>query len=646
MGAMIDEVTNGDTRQFPHSQYHLELSAPIKLYLRVESNFEIQVTSEDVTISFNKKSRIKIGARSHHERPAATITTTKDPEGMMQAVSYLGSALKTTTCERSYPTLRGHPPEISVGNDLQVPPILDKPETGVTIEVPNEYRSIYVMSPLAYYLGAELILGKGHKLKTEGYIVHDFDKMKRGLESGVEQVLKQCFFFDCITRTEGYYPVSLHEREQIESTVELDFSSLYGASIQEQIRAYLSVPFDTIAPHLPQWKQTAYVECDPDTAEVLPFLLHDLSSIRSATQADINRVPREESSSANPDRHNAEIVDFSRQNGSVASSFFRGSLRLDRSGPTAGNNGGEPDEFVQVPETESFEQVWVGTGIPIGASKAMIEAFENRLDRSPVEGDIQITVVVNDEEMAREGTIADEVYGSRERLPFVVSEHRQLTTRELRDVLETESDFLHYIGHIDKNGFECVDGQLDVTGLDTVAVDTFLLNACSSYQQAISLIKSGAIAGIATLNPVLNSGAERIGKALARLLNLGFPLVAALHIARSKSIVGDNYVIIGDGGMNLTQSKSGTPSLCDILKRDSEYTLSYTTYLTRRKNIGSITIPFVENNEKYFLTSGSTGNFRLNINDILRFLSKDEIPVRKSSTLYWSDEISVSELTN
>jgi hypothetical protein len=35
-------------------------------------------------------------------------------------------------------------------------------------------------------------------------------------------------------------------------------------------------------------------------------------------------------------------------------------------------------------------------------------------------------------------------------------------------------DFLHYIGHIDADGFECRDGRLDVRTLDRVGVDAFL----------------------------------------------------------------------------------------------------------------------------------------------------------------------------
>jgi hypothetical protein len=156
--------------------------------------------------------------------------------------------------------------------------------------------------------------------------------------------------------------------------------------------------------------------------------------------------------------------------------------------------------------------------------------------------------------------VVDDVYGTREELEFSVDIYNQLNTDELRDLIQTDADFLHYIGHIDTDGFQCADGRLDATGIDSVGIDSFLLNACSSYQQAIELIKSGSIAGIATTQPVLNSGAERMGESIARLLNLGFPLVAALEISKSKSLMGDNYVVVGDSGLDLTQPEIGKGS--------------------------------------------------------------------------------------
>jgi len=631
-GIMICELTKGERKTLPSGYYSIEISSPIKLYIIVQDELDIQVTSESATISFGEMTEIYIGARSHHKRPAAKITTTPDPDDMMRAVSYLASSLKTTTCERSYPTLRGHPPEIDVGEKTKIPDILKLPQTGIKIEVPKNYRHIYIVSPLVYYIGGELTQGKEPKIKTEEGFECELYTDDLGFEKRVQQILKQCFFLDCITRTEGYYQVNLYEREKIKEKTNIDFSTLYKKPIKEQIREYLQIPYDAIEPHLPQWKLTAHIETDASNISILPFLINDLASIRSAKQTVIKRS-KDGSLGSNIDQISNSILDIRKKiNPHSKNSLLNSSATRDLSQTT------DVGDLVRIERNESLEQTWVGDGIPVGASKAMIRAFRNRLQRNPTDGDIIITVIVNDEEMASEGNIVDKVYASREQLPFDVEVHQRLKTKELETILRQDIDFLHYIGHIDDEGFECTNGQLDVTEINETGVDAFLLNACSSYKQAVGLINIGAVAGIATIRPVLNSGAERIGRAIARLLNLGFSFIASLEISKIESVMGENYVLIGDGGLDLTQSKGGIPSLSKIHRENGLNKVEYRTYSTRRKNIGSMTIPYAKNNKKYFLTSGHTGEFKMNDDDLIEFLSMGEMPVITESNLYWSDE--------
>lgn len=638
-GLMIDQLTSGDCQQFPQGQYNIGFSTPIKLYFVLDSSFRIDATSDYVKIEFENPTEVSIGARSHHEHPAGKITTPPDPGKMMEAVSYLTSSLKTTLCERSYPTLRGHPPEITLGDNLHVPQVLEKPKTGVEIEIQPDYRSIYVISPLAYYFGANIVPGDSHVIRTAHGFSYSLSDTHRGLENEVKRVLKQCFFLDCLIRTEGYYKVNLYEREQLEEKLNLDFGSLYNKTLPEQIKEYLNIPFDLIEPYIPKWKKTAYIQTAPNHVEVLPFLIHDLAAIHSAGNTDIIRSKIKESKSNDQSESISGIDTSERRSGREA--FIRGNASLDK---TRSGKDIEPEEYVEIPEDDALEQTWVGDGIPVGASKSMTTAFKNRLQRNPVDDNIEISVVVNDDKMVEEGEVVDDVYESREQLRLSANIYHQLTTDELYKLLQQDTDFLHYIGHIDPDGFECVDDSLDVTEISNVGIDSFFLNACSSYQQAIGLINAGSIAGIATVKPVLNSGAERVGKTVARLLNLGFPLIASLSIAKSKSLMGDNYVVIGDGGLDLTQPISGSPSMCDITKMDNDFKVAYNTYLTRKQNIGSITMPTIKDNQQFYLTSGNTGKFELEIDDLLRFLSEEKMPVRLESKLYWNDEISVNEL--
>jgi hypothetical protein len=616
-GRPIGEITKGDERTFRERCYRIEFTAPIKLYVVVEAGFEITVTEDDLTIEFAERTAVTLGARTHHDRPAATVTTTEKPEDLMRAVSSFGSGLKTTSCERSYPTLRGHPPSIAYGDDCSVPDVLEAPNTGVRIEVPPEYGAVYAVSSLAYYLGATVAPGSDATIMTDTGFIHRLDGTDRGFEREVERVLKQCFFLDCVTRTEGHYPVDLHERNQIEDDVALDFPRLYGEPLADQLEAYLEVPYSVVEPHVPRWKLAAHVEPDPGSAAALPFVARDLATIRS-------REPTQSTERVPGTTESLGIDEFVRSRGSGRSK------RRDRI-----DCGRSP--LVRIDGTDALEDMWIGEGVPIGATKGMVEAFRNHATRTPSDGDIDITVVVNDSGMGDESRDVNRVYGSRDVLPFDVTVAEQLTTGELKDVLRAETDFLHYIGHIDEGGFECSNGMVDAGALGETGVDAFFLNACDSYRQGKRLVEAGAIAGVATLTPVPNDEAEEMGKKLARLLNLGFPLYAALDVA-SIGQEYNRYTSIGDSSFNIVQPEGGAATICEAKeKSENDFEVSYYTYLTGKSLIGAMTNVYINSN-KYFLTSGKIREFELSKSGFEHFISMGELPVIKSSNIYWRHE--------
>ncbi|WP_342764493.1 hypothetical protein [Haladaptatus sp. R4] len=281
---------------------------------------------------------------------------------------------------------------------------------------------------------------------------------------------------------------------------------------------------------------------------------------------------------------------------------------------------------------------------PIGASKATVTAFRNKLERTATEGDIGITVVCNDAEMDEERDLADEVYGSGRDLPFDVTVQHELTTEELRALLESEAQFLHYIGHIDESGFKCVDGTLDATDLDSVGIEAFLLNACQSYQQGMALIEAGAIGGVVTLSDVINSGAVRVGKAMAQLLNRGFPLSAALNIARDRSIIGGQYTLVGDGTINIVQAESDVAVFFEIESEGNSFELTPRTYNSSSGGIGGLVIPRLSDQNETYLSSGALPSVTLTKTELERNLALENVPVYLDGQFTWSYEIDVSSL--
>lgn len=612
-GDLVGEAEHFTYEEFSDDDYHIELNTPLKIYLQVSGSVEVGADATETYLRFGGEEAVAIGARSNHSQPAATITTTSDPQDLMAAISQFGSALKTTSPERSYPNLRGHPPVVELGDQLSIPSGLQTPETGVQIEIPPEYECIYAVAPLAYYLGGRVTQSSEPRIVTESGFEHSLDS-SRGFEAEVERVLKQVFFLDCVTRTEGFYNVDLFERNEIGPHVDIDFASLYEQSLSEQLERYLDVPYRVVEEYVPEWKLTTHLSPTPENVDTLSYIVDDLAIVRSPEMSPVSQ---------------SEVASAS------ISEFMRGEAFTRSTSSSSGSM-----TYLQPENADSLVQTWIGDGIPVGAGKATAEALRNRLDRTPVEGDIDITVVCNDEEMREECTAVDDGYGSRDELPFDITLHHDLSKEELRELLVSRADFFHYIGHIDEDGFDCSDGKLDAATLETVNVDAFLLNACQSYEQGLHLVEAGSIGGIVTLSDVINSGAVRIGRATARLLNRGFPLQAALEIAKGESIVGGQYIVVGDGSLPIAQAESGIPNVCEIEPDGERYQAEIRTYPTTQNDLGSVVIPYIQDNDQYFLGSGTLQTFTLSQEELLQYLHLEDIPVRIDGSLRWSRDLS------
>ncbi|WP_336328110.1 hypothetical protein [Halovenus sp. HT40] len=627
-GNMAAEVEHLDSRTLEPGSYILDLSTQIKTYMQVSGPVEITADLVEMQFEFSEPTTVDIGFRSRHTRPATTITAPPEPEGLMKAISHFGSALKSTSPEHSFPTLRGHPPRVELGDELHVPSSLAVPETGISLVVPPMLEYVYPVAPLAYYLGARVVPGDQPALRTETGIVQQFDAA--AFEGQIERTLKQVFFLDCLTRTEGFYDVSLHERRVLDETLDLDWASLYDQPIGQRLETYLRVSYDSIADQIPTWRFLAHVEPVAESIQQIPFVVDDLAVIRAADSP----TPAEPAVAADNSRS---------ARGSEALTRSASPEPDIRSSPTQDSTPEQP--YIQFEPTDALEQGWIGDGVPIGANKLLTEAFQNRFDREVGAGDISITIIQNDTRMDEERDLVDAAYGQRSDLPFDVTVHRNLSVDELHEVLETDCDFLHYIGHADADGFECPDGKLDADDLASTSVDAFLLNACSSYHQGVNLIEAGAIGGIVTLTDIISNEAVSIGELIAKLLNTGFPLGVALSIAREESILGGQYIVVGDGTATVTQSSSRTPNLLEIHPQGNKYSIKMNTYPTNNADLGTMTAPLLVGDDRYYLSSGPLNTFTAPIDQVMKFLNAEGVPVRlNSDQIIWSDSVTERDL--
>lgn len=655
-GTHLAAISPPESQEFPDDEYLLDVHGPMKIYIRVDSGFHVEADTETVRVDFGAETPIRVGARSYHSAPAGTVTVPDDPEEVMKAVSTFSSALKTTSPERSWPTLRGHPPRIEPGEELEIPDSLDVPDTGVTIRVPSEYGPIYAVAPLAFYLGAEIRPGETARLETDTGVSRKLGDGATEIGDSAGQILKHVFMLDCVTRTEGYYPVELHERTVLEGNgdVNLDFASLYEASIPERLATYLSAPDDAIEAITPRWHHVTHVEPEFETVELLPYVVNDLSLVRVETPSNIEWSETQEKTTdalSSFKRRAAAAGDFVRSAGTSS-----GRLAGTRSPDEHANNrdgaddrddadelAGIPDldEYVELPEVDAFQQSWVGEGTPVYGAKLLREAFAHETPE-PTDGVIEITVVCNDEAMREEWNAVAEIYGRRDDLRVDVTREFSVSTDELRDLLAADTGLFHFIGHIDGHGFQCPDGVLDAEELEEANATTVLLNGCRSYHQGIRLVEAGANATIVSLWDVGNRGAVEVGETLARLFDHGFDVGTAVTIVEKYAEIGREYVVLGDPGVVLAQNKKSMPRMYHVsVSNESEIEtkliVELYAYPTEVHSVGTIIDSYLDDIDLEHVAIGRCETMITNRNKLQQSLSESSVPLIVEGTLTWSD---------
>jgi len=644
-------LTRGDAYEMPPGTYHVGIDpAPTKLYLTFDSGFSVSTTERTTRIDLDAPSELTLGFRSLHQVPAGTIETPTDPESLMDAVSLLGSALQTTSPERSFPTLRGHPPLIEAADEFRVPDRIEPPDSGVRIVVPPTYESLYPIVSLAYYFAADVVPGDVPRIEGDGWS----HSLEPDFERRAAEALRQSFHFDCLARTEGFYPVALHERETTD--LDLDWGRLYDLPLAERLGEYLDVPFQRVEPELPQWTLTTDVRPDPENVEMLPFVAGELSVVRSPETVTpvtagegggvgLFRAPGADSAPRSAPR-SATLGPDEFVRGGAGTEHVRGAdVGVSRGADASTDRSAVPADadFVQPESVDTVEHAWVGEGVPLDANKATLDAYHRRLEAGQVEQSrISVLVVCNDEQMREEGEVAD-LYGLRDMVQFDIEVRHDLTRAEMRDVLESDVDFLHYVGHVDHRGMQCTDEYLDLTDEDLdVGISAFLLNACQSYRQGEALVHRGSRGGIVTLSDVANSPATQLGRIVARLMNSGFNLRTALNVAKRELITGHQYIVVGDGGTTICQSRSGMAVIFDIDHvGDKTVDVSAKFHPNGNHGVGSLATLNLDIVSSDYYVPSYVSCTSVDKKDLLALLNLEMVPVFCNDELFWSGNFSL-----
>ncbi|MFT4883948.1 MAG: hypothetical protein ACI8U4_001461, partial [Natronomonas sp.] len=615
-GQMLLSTDHNCEHSLPADDYYIELSTSVKLYLEVSGSISIDADSERLRVSFDGPTRVTFGSRSPRSQPPETVTTTENPEDVMTALSCLGEGILADSPDRSYPTIRGHPPEITLGDELEVPDNTDPHDSDVVFELPPRVDALYPAVPLVYYLDASIEPGERPRLVAGGETLYETTVDE--LPSVVKDLLPHVFLLDCLARRAGFYPFEIGTHEHVADDLPFDPADYYDRPTAEQLQAYLEVPFETLKPHLPQWSATAHVEPAPKHATAMPYLAAQLAFI------DCTTYPRVTGNEARRASLKAFIGDGGPGATRATTDVFN-----------------EQAAFVDLsPDERTLSDIWVGEDIPLRANKFLAEGYRNRYQREPAETTgITVTIVCNESWMDGEAVAVEELYSAAERLPFDVRTHDGLRCEELADVLQRDTDFFHYIGHAEPQGLQCPDGFLDVEMLPSVGAEMFFLNACQSYRQAAALVDSGSIGGIATLSDVIDEAAATVGRTTARLLDQGFPLRDALRLARSHSFTGGQYLTVGDDSGTLVRSMGSIPNQCVVTEHADGYSLSMRSYTTNRYGQGAMITPQLEPDGTRFLSGTLAGPYDVSGEELREFLELRNVPVEFEGEFYWASEL-------
>ncbi|WP_121821226.1 hypothetical protein [Halostella salina] len=618
-GERIDPLRGPSRRDLPADEYVVEAAASIDLVLRFEGAAVVRAHGDETVISFPERRRCDIGFRAPRDRALETVRVPPTPSGLATALTHCAAAHETVGPERSFPALRGHPPLVETAETIRDEHVPDRvvaatPETGIEVAAPPSFPDLFVLAPLAYYLGADVVTEERSaavvRAPSAG-VERQLDPMP-GLERSTPRLLRKAFFLDCLVREVGPRASALAERNLLDA-LGLDAARLADMSPAERLSTYLDVPYGAIERRLPDWHLSTYVEPRPERVDCLPYLLDDMSLVYRPRTSELE---------------GSELVERSLDD------FYRA--------PSAGGSGQVASVDVVEPELRSGRvHGWLADGVPIDVFKSAQAAHENRLDyRDRDDGPTSVTVVLNDTEMAKEHDEVERIYRERsEDIPLDLSVRRRLPRAELAEVFQSRRDFVHYIGHCERDGLCCPDGHLSAAELDDCNVETFFLNACGSYHEGMALVEQGSVAGAVTFSEVLDDHAATVGSTFARLLVHGFCIERALRLSRRRILMGKDYAVVGDGTHVLTGGRERPPATIRLQGVDGGFLLTYDQFSPG--NLGAFYRPRAGDGEYAYLC-GNESEFVLDREATRTFLQGVEMPVVHDGDVYWSTDLARS----
>jgi hypothetical protein len=583
----------------------IHVESGVTAVLAFEGSATVVERSTGIDVSFADTRSVRLGFHREGSRNDRTITIPGTPEGVATALTHASVAHATASPDRSNPATRRNPPRIERGEAIDVPDEIrsERVETGIELRVPPDLGSLFVLAPLAYYLGARVTVASRDAAllwAPDAGVRRELSSLPR-LQADAASLLYRTVALDCLLNRARKESDGRAKRRL--AAVGIDPEAIAGAPIEHRLAAYLDAPFREIEQDLPAWHLSVYATPTPEHVTALPYVLDRLAFVYLP---DATSLPEKE-------RLQRSLEDF---------------YRTPDDAPTV--------DPILPDLNRGRLHAWLADGVAIDAFRLLPETYANRRSRpASDDGKTTVTLVINDDEMYPEANAVRRIYRNQSDDPGVeLRIERWLDRDALAAALRRPTDLFHYIGHCDRSGFRCVDGHLDAENVDHSGARVFFLNACGSYHQGVSLVEAGSVAGAVTLRPVLDGQAKRVGTAFARLLTRGFAIERALRIASRRTIMNKDYAVVGDGTYALNGSESSNRAVARVSRTGERFRVrvehgsadSTTTYRSSLLGEG-------------VCLSGSERSTSMSRAELCSFLQESIVPTVYGGRYYWAPDL-------
>jgi hypothetical protein len=478
----------GTRADLPAGSYQVRSRTQPLVFLRFDAAATLTVEPSGATVSFDTPATVSIGFRSNSDFPDATVTVPRTPAGVAAAIGTFSAALRTTSPDASFPTMRGFPPLVEFGEESVPAGVRDRvPTVDAEIETPPAVADLFAVAPVATYTGASVAVTDRPAVTVR------FGDAERELPAApavapaARRLLHRFVGLDCLVRNAGEYGSDLAECDALPDGVAEDW---YDAPPGARFERYLASDLDSTVEALPPFHQTATVEPRIARTPLLSHLQNDLCPVR---------LPGEPAGEAPPVSPHAPHV--------LVGDVDRTTVTSDDAIPVEGR----------------------------------VAAYPNQLQEGPTVKRIVCTSPDRDDADCLER--AARIYRQREPTDSRVRVETTVGADELAAVLEERTYAVQYVGDCDPDrGLRCADGWLDPGSL-AVGAGIVLLDAARSLETARTLVDEGAVAVVCT------DADDRLG-ATPALLGLVFDKAnvgSATSLARAHDAVADHVQIVGDG---------------------------------------------------------------------------------------------------